>query len=259
MSQGVYHVFNVAKMRIMEATYQNYPSALSTKEIAKITGMEHGKVSRLLTHYHYHNYHYFRRLKKKDSNGGYRYKINRKGLKAYFAFVLRIKQGYDLNLNRQIPIKMETYRGLKKVKIKSERDLILKPEELSPYVRLSHRGEHELGVRKEDALKIVGIIKEEPVKEPVEPEVTEEPELPEVSDMPEKPETPVLLPSKTYQTKQGTLTSEQMAKIIVEAIEYANEQIQSTTDARKIKKLTERIRSIKLWLAMHPDVGQYIQ
>jgi len=130
MSQGVYHIFNAAKMRIMEATYQHFPSALSTKEIARLTGMEHGKVSRLLTHYHYHNYHYFRRLKKKDINGGYRYKINKKGIKAYFTFVLRVHQGFDLNLNRLTPVKMETYKGLRKAKIKSERDLILSPDEL---------------------------------------------------------------------------------------------------------------------------------
>src|SRR5665647_943647 len=165
MSQGVYHIFNAAKMRIMEATYQHFPSALSTKEIARLTGMEHGKVSRLLSHYHYHNYRYFRRLKKKDINGGYRYKINKKGVKAYFTFVLRIKQGYDLNLNRTTPVKMETYKGLKKAKIKSEKDLILSPEDIAPYVKVSYRGEHELGVKNEDKLKIVGIIKEKPIEE----------------------------------------------------------------------------------------------
>lgn len=50
MSQGVYHVFNVAKMRIMEAVYRQYPKSVSVKEIAKVTGMEQNKVSRLLSH-----------------------------------------------------------------------------------------------------------------------------------------------------------------------------------------------------------------
>src|SRR5665647_1714429 len=252
MSQGVYHIFNAAKMRIMEATYQHFPSALSTKEIARLTGMEHGKVSRLLTHYHYH-----RRLKKKDINGGYRYKINKKGIKAYFTFVLRVHQGFDLNLNRLTPVKMETYKGLKKAKIKSERDLILSSEELAPYVRVSYRGEHELGVKSEDKLKIVGIIKEETIEEAEEPLV--EPIVPEVPELPEKPEVPVL-PSKIYTTKQGeTLTSEQMAKIIVEAIEYAINKMQSTTDARKKKRLQDKVRNIKLYVAQHDDIKQYIK
>jgi len=89
MAQGVYHVFNFAKMRLLKAVYQSYPNAVTTKEIAEITGMEHGKVSRLLTHYHNHNYQYFRRLKKKDINGGYRYKLNKKGVKAMLSFILR--------------------------------------------------------------------------------------------------------------------------------------------------------------------------
>ena len=170
-----------------------------------------------------------------------------------FAFVLRVHQGFDLNLNRQTPIKMETYKGLKKVKIKSERDLVLKPEELAPYVRLSHRGEHELGVKNEDKLKIVGIIKE-PIEVP-----EESIEEPEVSKMPEKPEV-TEIPLKTYKTKQGnTLNSTEMAETLGEAIAYINKQMNSTRDARKIKKLNERLRSIKLWLAMHDDVKQFMK
>jgi len=256
MSQGVYHIFNAAKMRIMEATYQHFPSALSTKEIARLTDMEHGKVSRLLTHYHYHNYHYFRRLKKKDINGGYRYKINKKGIKAYFTFVLRVHQGFDLNLNRPTPVKMETYKELRKAKIKSERDLILSPDELAPYVRLSYRGEHELGVKNEDKLKIVGIIKEETIEEAEEPLV--EPIVPEVPELPEKPEVPVL-PSKNYTTKQGIISSQEMAEVLQYGIKHMNNELNTTTDAKKIKVLKDKLRAIKLYVAQHDDVKQYIQ
>jgi hypothetical protein len=59
MSQGVYHVFNVAKLRIMEVVYREYPKPVSSKQIAKETGMEQNKVSRLLSHYHSHQYQYF--------------------------------------------------------------------------------------------------------------------------------------------------------------------------------------------------------
>jgi len=128
---------------------------------------------------------------------------------------------------------------------------------LAPYVRLSYRGEHELGVKNEDKLKIVGIIKEETIEEAEEPLV--EPIVPEVPDVPEIPEVPVL-PSKIYTTKQGeTLTSEQMAKIIVEAIEYAINQMHSTTDTRKKKRLQDKVRNIKLYVAQHDDIKQYIK
>ncbi len=75
MAQGVYHVFDVAKMRIMKATYKKCPNPLSTNQIAKRTGIEKGKVSRLMSYYHSHNYRYFRRLKKRDADGSYRYKL----------------------------------------------------------------------------------------------------------------------------------------------------------------------------------------
>lgn len=252
MAQGVYHVFNFAKMRLLKAVYQSYPNAVTTKEIAEITGMEHCKVSRLLTHYHNHNYRYFRRLKKKDSNGGYRYKINKKGVKAMTSFILRIKQGYDLNLNKKTPLIVAPRATRRKPQIKSDKDLKLSPEELTPYIRLSYRGEHELDVKNEDKLRLVGIIKDKPVKSQ-----DKEPEMPV---NPVKEPSQQMIPSKIYTTKQGnTLSSEEMAKTIVEAIEYANQQIQSTTDARKIKRLNEKLHSIKLYVAMHPDVKQFIK
>jgi hypothetical protein len=131
--------------------------------------------------------------------------------------------------------------------------LKLSPEDIAPYIKVSARGEHELGVKPEDALKIVGIVKDKTVKA-----IDKEPE------MPEKPEVTVeplqIIPSKIYTTKQGnTLSSEEMAKTIVEAIEYANQQIQSTTDARKIKRLNEKLHSIKLYVAMHQDIKQFLK
>lgn len=257
MAQGIYHIFNTAKMIIMEAMYKSYPNSVSSKEIVKVTGMEKGKVSRLLSHYHYHNYHYFRRLKKKDIDGSYRYKINKKGIKTYFAFVLRVHQGYDLNLKKKTPMKMETYKGLKKAKIKSEKDLVLTPDELSPYIRVSRRGEYELGVKKEDALKIAGIIKDEPVKEPeepIEPVITEMPEIP-IAEPEEQ-----FLPSKTYNLKDGSeLSSQEMAEVLKFGINKINGELKSTANTRKIKKLQDKKRTFLMWIINNPDIKQYIQ
>ena len=65
---------------------------------------------------------------------------------------------------------------------------------------------------------------------------------------------------KMYPTKSGEqLTCEQMAETLTEAIEHFNNQIQSTRDARKKKRLQEKLRNIKIWVAQHPDVKQYMQ
>ena len=208
MAQGVYHIFNAAKMRLLEATYKEYPNAISTNQIAKRTGMEKGKVSRLMSHYHNHNYRYFRRLKKRDDDSSYRYKINKKGVKVMTSFILRIKQGCDLNLRKKTPVIVTPRVTRRKPQIKSDKDLKLSPEELAPYVRLSYRGEHELDVKNEDKLRLVGIIKDKPVKA-----IDKEPEVPE---NPVKEPLQQMIPSKIYTTKQGnTLSSEEMAKTIV--------------------------------------------
>ena len=67
-------------------------------------------------------------------------------------------------------------------------------------------------------------------------------------------------PSKNYPTKSGTeLSSHEYAEVLKEAIEHYNNQIKTTTDVRKIKKLKDKLRNIKLWLAQHDDVKQYMQ
>ena len=65
---------------------------------------------------------------------------------------------------------------------------------------------------------------------------------------------------KMYPTKSGeTINSMEMARTLTEAIEHYNNQINSTRDARKKKRLNEKLRNIKLWVALHPDVKQYMQ
>ena len=62
-----------------------------------------------------------------------------------------------------------------------------------------------------------------------------------------------------YTTKGGEiLNSKQMAETLKDAIELYNNQIKTTNDARKIKKLKDKLRSIKLWIASHDDVRNFI-
>jgi len=61
-----------------------------------------------------------------------------------------------------------------------------------------------------------------------------------------------------YTTSCGTkLSSQQMAETLIEAIEHINNQMVMTKDARKKKRLQEKLRSIKIWIAFHPDVKQF--
>jgi hypothetical protein len=60
---------------------------------------------------------------------------------------------------------------------------------------------------------------------------------------------------KKYPTKSGIeLTSKEMAETLAQAAEYAKNQMQTTTDKRKIKKLQDRLRNIKLYVAQHDDI-----
>jgi len=67
-------------------------------------------------------------------------------------------------------------------------------------------------------------------------------------------------PSKMYPTKSGEmLSSKEMAETLAQAVEYAKNQMQTTKDKRKIKKLQDRLRNIKLYVAQHDDIKQYIK
>jgi hypothetical protein len=67
-------------------------------------------------------------------------------------------------------------------------------------------------------------------------------------------------PSKMYPIKSGALfSSEQMAKIQEIGIKKLNDQLASTTNPKKTKLLKNRLREIKLWLLVHPDVKQFMK
>ena len=119
----------------------------------------------------------------------------------------------------------------------------------SPYVRLSYRGEYELDVKTEDKLTIVGIVKDKPVKAP------EVQKAPEVTEVPKAPEMPMLLTSKVYTLKGETITSEEMAETLQYAITKINNQLQSTSDAKTIKKLNDKKRTFLKWIHYNPHIN----
>jgi hypothetical protein len=64
----------------------------------------------------------------------------------------------------------------------------------------------------------------------------------------------------TYTTRGGNvLTSREYAEALTEAIELTKNQMDKTKDIRKKKRLSEKLRSIKLFLAMHPDVRSFMK
>jgi hypothetical protein len=67
-------------------------------------------------------------------------------------------------------------------------------------------------------------------------------------------------PEKMYPVKGNKLfSSRQMAEMQQIGIRELTEQLKTATSERKIKMLKNRIREIKLWVAMHPDVKQFMK
>lgn len=54
------------------------------------------------------------------------------------------------------------------------------------------------------------------------------------------------------------LSCQEMAELEIEVIAHIQNQIKSTRDARKKKRLQEKLRNVKLWIAMHPDIGKFM-
>jgi len=65
-------------------------------------------------------------------------------------------------------------------------------------------------------------------------------------------------PEKMY-TVQGNklFSSRQMAEMQQIGIKKLNEQLKETTNTKKIELLKNRLREVKLWLLVHPDVLQF--
>jgi selenocysteine lyase/cysteine desulfurase len=63
-----------------------------------------------------------------------------------------------------------------------------------------------------------------------------------------------------YTTSAGNkLTPEEMAETLKEAIEHYNNQIKTTKDVRKKKRLQDKVRSVKIFISQHDDVRQFMK
>jgi len=72
-------------------------------------------------------------------------------------------------------------------------------------------------------------------------------------------EEPVLIQSKVYTLKGETLTSEEMAETLQYAITKINNELQSTSDAKKIKYLQDKKRKFLLWIHYNPNIKQFMK
>lgn len=79
--------------------------------------------------------------------------------------------------------------------------------------------------------------------------------LPEVSEIPEIPE----IPSKIYTIKGETVTSEEMAEVLQFGIDKINNKLQSTSDAKIIKKLNDKKHKFLMWIHYNPDIKQFVK
>jgi ribosomal protein L20A (L18A) len=65
-------------------------------------------------------------------------------------------------------------------------------------------------------------------------------------------------PEKMYPVKNGKLfSSRQMLKMQEIGINKIEEQLKTETNTRKIKTLKNRLREIKLFILLHPDIKQF--
>lgn len=162
MTSFCYHRHNAAKARVLLALFDKFPYPLTSLQISESSGMDYGNTRRLLSHYADSPSHYIRRLKKKGENGAYRYLINKKGVRYLTEYLQRMKLGLSLGLRRRYKIKyMSTYTGHRSVKLRKPSDYVILPEEIAPYIQLTRAGAVDMGLKYEDRLKIVGIIKDD--------------------------------------------------------------------------------------------------
>ena len=230
MTERVFsHLFNGAKLRILLAAFEVYPTPVTCKEIADIAGLEAVRVSRLMSHYTKHHYHYFRKLSKKGVNNGFRYKLNSTGIKALGKYVRRAKLGIDLNVNRKKPIHMATFTGYHPVSVKTADDMKLTPEQIVAYTKLSYRGKYELGLKEEELLTITGLVK---------PTETDEDDfaLEEIINRPVKK------------------TNADIAKEKRDLLKDLFSRKNFTLDPIKKKQAEDEIAKIKIWLKENPEI-----
>src|SRR5665647_3257883 len=256
MAEGYYHLYNFLKFRIAEALFLVYPGTLTCNELGDELGVPSGSISRIMCYYHERGYGYFRRMKVKHSKA-FRYKLNKKGHKAYRRYLHRIRLGFDLNPNHP-PIKMSTFCGLRKLTYKTKNDFLLPPEKYLPYLGITLQGAREFGLTERDLLKVAGIIREfeESEEELGESDELEEPEPEEpvtvlnVIQEQELKETENLEKERQQEQElsQAQALEDQRIKATVLRI---RELIRNTSSPIDLYYLNEQLNKYSAWLYHH--------
>jgi hypothetical protein len=161
---GYYHKNNVLKFRILEAAIFLPFETFTTRDIEAATGIDFKTVGGALGHYHKVGITYFRRMPKKGAGHGhpYRWKITKKGIEAYLAYLMRIRRGFDLNRRSTKIKRMPSYGKFKYEKLNSLEglkleDLKLLPGQLEGYIGITKRGAEEMGITENNLTEVAGL------------------------------------------------------------------------------------------------------
>jgi hypothetical protein len=157
---GYYHKNNVLKFRILEAAFYLPYETFTTRDIEAVTGIDFKTVGGALGHYHKVGITYFRRMPKKGPGHGhpYRWKLTKKGMVAYNAYLMRIKRGFDLNRRSRKVKRMPSYGKFKFEKPKNLEDFKLLPGQLEGYIGITNRGAEEMGITEDNLLEVAGLV-----------------------------------------------------------------------------------------------------
>lgn len=210
---------------------------MTSTEIAVALNTDRDRISKVMYHYYAHiPTHYFKRLKIKSPTGGYRYKVNDKGLKAYIKFTSRILKGYSLNLYKNPPEKMPHFSGCKVVNLRAPNAYEIPPEILKNYVGLTRAGEHDMKLSKEDLYKRAGITKEvvEPTVELEQPVVT--------------PVKPLHTEHKKLALLEEQLTYGQIRLTVNKRLSDYIQKLKTSSSVSEIFTLQKEIKKYESWL-----------
>ena len=154
---GYYCKQNFLKFLIADIGLSMPDQTFTSVDVEKRTGIHRKKVGNALWHYKKVGVPYFRRLPKKDHNGLIRWKVTKSGEKAWWAYFMRIRRGFDLNRVSSKITRMSTHDKFEFEKPKTVDDLKISSipqERLADYLGITKYGLEVLGLANEDLLKI---------------------------------------------------------------------------------------------------------
>lgn len=107
---GYAHRYNSQKARILDALYHFYPDWITNNIIAEYTGQEVHIIESAVSAWFSKHYKYCSRRLVKDFPGKqYEFKLRKFGMRSLLAYKRRIEKGFDLNCNRNYPVRIDKY------------------------------------------------------------------------------------------------------------------------------------------------------